>query len=415
MSNPFDLLAWLLGVAALIGLVNHHTVRLPHTIGLLVGGLFLALLLIAGDRLVPTLGLRGVLHAMLDRVDLPQTLLNGFLSFLLFAGAMELDLADLLQRKWTILALALGGTLISTLLIGFGFYGIGAAFGLGLPLIWCFLFGALISPTDPVSVMDVLRRVGVAPGMRAVVAGESLFNDGIGIVLFVVCAELAFGVAGSVTPFLIIRLFLLQAVGGVLFGLATGWLVYAAMRRIDDRNLELILSLALVSVTYSVSGLLGVSGPVAVVVAGIIIGNQGARFAMSAETREHLQRFWSLVEELLNGLLFLLLGLEIAALEPNWPRFIAAAASVPLALAARWCSVTLAALPLNLNETRKFAGLAILTWGGLRGGISVALALSLPAGSDRDLLLAACYGVVLFTIIIQGLTFGRVVSWLMGR
>ncbi len=415
MSNPFDLLAWLLGVAALIGLANHHTVRLPHTIGLLVGGLFLALLLIAGDRLVPALGLRGVLHAMLDRVDLPQTLLNGFLSFLLFAGAMELDLADLLQRKWTILALALGGTLISTVLIGFGFYGIVAALGLGLPLIWCFLFGALISPTDPVSVMDVLRRVGVTPGMRAVVAGESLFNDGIGIVLFVVCAELAFGAAGSVTPFLIIRLFLLQALGGVLFGLATGWLVYAAMRRTDDRNLELILSLALVSVTYSVSGLLGVSGPVAVVVAGIIIGNQGARFAMSAETREYLQRFWSLVEELLNGLLFLLLGLEIAALEPNWLRFSAAAASVPLALAARWCSVTLAALPLNLNETRKFAGLAILTWGGLRGGISVALALSLPAGPDRDLLLASCYVIVLFTIIVQGLTFGRVVSWLMGR
>jgi CPA1 family monovalent cation:H+ antiporter len=415
MSNPFDLLAWLLGVAALIGLANHHTVRLPHTIGLLVGGLFLALLLIAGDRLVPALGLRGVLHAMLDRVDLPQTLLNGFLSFLLFAGAMELDLQDLLQRKWTILALALGGTLISTVLIGFGFYGIVAALGLGVPLIWCFLFGALISPTDPVSVMDVLRRVGVTPGMRAVVAGESLFNDGIGIVLFVVCAQLAFGAAGSVTPLLILRLFLLQALGGVLFGLATGWLVYEAMRRTDDRNLELILSLALVSVTYSVSGLLGVSGPVAVVVAGIIIGNQGARFAMSAETREHLQRFWSLVEELLNGLLFLLLGLEIAALEPNWLRFSAAAASVPLALASRWCSVTLAALPLNLNETRKFTGLAILTWGGLRGGISVALALSLPAGPDRDLLLAACYGVVLFTIIVQGLTFGRVVSWLMGR
>jgi CPA1 family monovalent cation:H+ antiporter len=414
MNNPFDLLAFLLGLAAVLGLLNYWLLRLPSVIGLLVGALGFALLLITIDHAVPSIELRQSLRAMLERVDLSNTLLNGFLSFLLFAGALEVDFADLLARKWTVLALALVGTVLSTLLVAAGMLAISAIANLGLPLVWCLVFGALISPTDPVSVLEVLRRVGIPRPLQATVAGESLFNDGIGVVLFTVVIQMATGATASTGVSGAIALFLIEAVGGGVLGLVGGWLAFITIRRIEDRNLELMISLALVAVTYSLAGFLGVSGPVAVVVAGILIGNHGARLPLSADTREHLQKFWSLIDVVLNSLLFLLIGLEVASIELDERDLIAMAAAIPLCLAARWLSVAASALPLNLTLTDRFSSLAILTWGGLRGGISVALALSLPSGPVKDVLLTACYGVVVFTLIVQGLTLRRVAAWLLG-
>jgi CPA1 family monovalent cation:H+ antiporter len=312
-------------------------------------------------------------------------------------------------RKWTILALATLGTVLSTALVAAALFLASGLLGLGLSLAWCLVFGALISPTDPVSVLDVLKRVGIPRHLQAIVAGESLFNDGVGVVLFTLMLSLAtntqidnFGVSR------IVSLFLLEAVGGGLLGLALGYLAFLLLRRVADYNVELILSLALASGTYSVAGMLGISGPIAVVVAGILIGNHGVGHAMSAATRQHLLGFWRLVEEVLNALLFLLIGLEIAAIDMETRNVIVMFAMLPTVLAVRWLSVAASALPLNLRLPDRRGSFLVLTWGGLRGGLSVAMALSLPEGPSKAPILTIAYGIVVFSIVGQGLTLERV-------
>jgi CPA1 family monovalent cation:H+ antiporter len=408
MQSPFDLLALLLLLAALFGYFNHRFIGLPLTVGLLLMALGLAILLIAADAAAPQLGLKLAIRGLLAGVNFPVALLNGFLSFLLFAGALEVDFAELFARKWTVLALATLGTLLSTALIAAALSGVSAALGIGIPLAWSLVFGALISPTDPVAVLLVLRRVGIPQYLQAIIAGESLFNDGIGVVLFSLLLSLATGSAGGGHGAVAIAgEFLLSAVGGGLLGLALGYVAFVLLRGVDDYNVELIISLALVTGTYSLAGMIGVSGPVAVVVAGILIGNHGMQ-AMSELTRQHLKTFWLLVDDTLNALLFLLIGLEIAAIDLAGRALAATAIMIPVVLAARWLSVTASALPLNLRLPGRFGSFVVLTWGGLRGGISVALALSLPSTAYKDTMLTIGYGIVVFSIVIQGLTLERV-------
>ena len=382
MQSPFDLLALLLVLAGIFGYLNHRILRLPLTVGLLLLALLSALVLIAVGAAFPRLGLKLAIRGLLAGINLPVALLNGFLSFLLFAGALEVDFAELFARKWTILALAIFGTVLSTVLVAAALYGVSAALAIGIPVAWCLVFGALISPTDPVAVLLVLRRVGISQSLQAVIAGESLFNDGIGVVLF---SLLAFARdrsrrAGARAAGDRRRAFVLSAVGGGLLGLALGYGAFLMIRGVDDYNVELIISLALVTGTYSLAGMLRVSGPVAVVVAGILIGNHGMQRAMSERTRQHLKTFWLMIDDTLNALLFLLIGLEIAAIDLTAPALLATAAMIPIALLVRWLSVTASALPLSLRLPRRFGSSLVLTWGGLRGGISVALALSLPPG-----------------------------------
>ncbi len=405
MESPFDLLALLLVLAAIFGYLNHRILRLPLTVGLLLLALFSAVVLIAVGVAFPRLGIKLAIRGLLAGVNFPVALLNGFLSFLLFAGALEVDFQELFARKWTILALAVVGTVLSTGLIAAALFVVAKALGIAIPIPWCLVFGALISPTDPVAVLLVLRRVGIPESLQAVIAGESLFNDGIGVVLFSLLLSLASGSAvGDHGPFSIAEAFTLSTVGGGVLGLALGYAAFLLISGVDDYNVELIISLALVTGTYSLAGMLRVSGPVAVVVAGILMGNHGMQWAMSETTRQHLKTFWLLVDDTLNALLFLLIGLEIAAIDLERHAILATIAMLPIVLLARWVSVTVSALPLSLSLPDRFGSFLVLTWGGLRGGISVALALALPPTPYKDALLTIAYGIVVFSIVVQGLS-----------
>jgi monovalent cation:H+ antiporter, CPA1 family len=362
-------------------------------------------MLIAIGAAFPQHSFKPAIRSLLAAVNFPVALLNGFLSFLLFAGALEVDFAELFARKLTILALATVGTVLSTVLIAAALFGISTALAIAIPPAWCLVFGALISPTDPVAVLLVLRRVGIPQSLQAVIAGESLFNDGIGVVLFSLLLSLATGTAGvEHGPLAIAATFLLSAFGGGLLGLGLGLGAFLMIRGVDDYNVELIISLALVTGTYSLAGILNVSGPVAVVVAGILMGNHGMERAMSETTRQHLKTFWLLVDDTLNALLFLLIGLEIAAIDLERHAIFAMLAMIPAVLLIRWLSVTASALPLNLWLPDWLGSSLVLTWGGLRGGISVAMALALPAGAHKAALLTIAYGIVVFSIVGQGLS-----------
>lgn len=415
MISPFDLVSLLLVLAALFAYANYRLLHLPLTVGLLILALLATLVLIGIDAALPALELKATLAAFLSRVNFPVTLLNGFLSFLLFAGALEVDFGDLFARRWTILALATLGTVLSTLLIGAALFFVSEEFGTPIPLIWCLVFGALISPTDPVAVLLVLRRAGIPRRLEATVAGESLFNDGIGVVLFTLLLSLAEGGGGSSQePLMIVAFFLKEAVGGGLLGLLLGYAGFFLIRRVDDYHVELLISLALASGTYSLAATLGLSGPVAVVAAGIFFGNNMER-ATSELTRQNLKTFWLFIDDILNAILFLLIGLEFAAVALNKSALLAMAAMIPIVLVARALSVALSALPLSRRLPSRFGSLAVLTWGGLRGGISVALALSLPPTLYKDPILTISYGVVVFSIVVQGLTLERVARMTLPR
>lgn len=410
-TTLFDLAALLLTLAAAFGYLNHRWLKLPHTIGLVVIALLASLGVLVLDLLAPSLGFQAAVRGMVESLDFPELLMEGMLSLLLFAGALHVDLEQMAQRKWAIGVMATVGVLISTFIVGYATFLVAGWLGFAIPLTYCLVFGALISPTDPIAVLGILKTIDVPPALEAKIAGESLFNDGVGIVVFTIMVAIAVGTEGGhpITPVSIAELFLVEAVGGAVLGLVAGFLAYRAIGSIDEHNLEVLITLALVTLTYSAALALHISGPIAVVVAGLLIGNHGKKFAMSETTRDHLFKFWSLTDEVLNSILFLMIGFEVLAFTFTVSSGLAMVAAVPIVLAARFVAV---AVPITgLATMREFTkgAIPVLTWGGLRGGISVALALSLPDFPDKDLVLALTYGVVIFSIVVQGLTVGRVV------
>ena len=398
--------AILIVLAAVFGYANFRLLGLPHTIGLTVMGAAASLAVVGVDALVPGFGLGRTVRGFLAEIDFRATLMEGLLSFLLFAGALHVDLSILLRRKWAVLVLATAGVLISTLIVGFGFKGLSLALGLEVPVIWCLLFGALISPTDPVAVLGILKTVRVPETLKAKVAGESLFNDGIGIVLFSILLAAAVG-SDRFSLLEAGEMFLVEAVGGGLFGLLIGWIGFQAMKRVDEHNLEVTITLAIVMGGYAAAQVLHLSGPVAMAVAGLLIGNHGVALAMSETTRRHLTGFWSLVDEILNSVLFLLIGLEVVAITAEVSYLLAGLASIVLVLVARAVSVGLPMAALRRVSPFTRGAFPILVWGGLRGGISIALALTLPEGPTQELILTVSYVVVVFSVIVQGATVGK--------
>ncbi len=412
--TPFDAAAILIVLAAALGYLNQRFLHLPQSVGLTALGAIASLAVIGVDRLLPSSDLGPSVVRFVNAIDFRATLMDGMLSFLLFAGALHVDWNDMRRGRWPILALSTVGVLLSTFLIGGGFHLTAGAIGLNVPIAWCLVFGALISPTDPVAVIGALKTANVTPTLEATVAGESLFNDGVGVVMFSIILETALGGA-AFAPGRALSLFAMEAGGGVILGLVVGWIACRGMRTIDQYNVEIMLSLAVVMGGYALAHHLHVSGPVAMAVAGLVIGNQGVKHAMSDTTRDYLLKFWSLIDDIFNAVLFLLIGLVVVTIPFDRKLILAGVLAIPLALAARAISVL---LPLaGLRPLLSLGRLAppTLIWGGLRGGISIALALSLPQGSARSTVLAATYVVVLFSVIIQGGTIGRLLAWLEPR
>jgi CPA1 family monovalent cation:H+ antiporter len=410
--NLFHVLALLLAIAALFSYLNHRFLRLPTTIGLMLIALSFSLGLLLLKPLAE--GVEDKVVLMLKSVDFDATVLHGMLGFLLFAGALHVNLAELAEQRWMIAFLATFGIIGSTAIIGVLCALAFRVTGLDVPFIDCLLFGALISPTDPIAVLGILRQVGAPASLAAKITGESLFNDGIAVVVFLVITDIAAG-GNAVSPGAVLALFLQQAAGGVLFGLAAGYLAYRMLRDVDNYQVEMLITLALVTCGYALAEKMGLSAPIAIVVAGLLIGNHGKLLPMAERTRERLDTFWVLVDEVLNAVLFALIGLEMLVLVFREQYLAAGLIAIPVVLLARFITV---GLPITLmRRFRSFSpnAVKIITWGGLRGGISIALALSLPASEVRKTLVAITYIVVVFSILVQGLTMGRLIRRLNSR
>jgi CPA1 family monovalent cation:H+ antiporter len=358
------------------------------------------------EAVVPGLDITSNLQSAIGQIDFYGTIMNGLLAFLLFAGALHVDFEMLKNEKWPIGFMATFGVVVSTVVVAGCLWWAAGLVGIEVPFAWALVFGALISPTDPVAVLSLLKTVDVPESLKAKIAGESLFNDGVAVVAFTLLLAAAVATAGEadLSPWHIGELFLHEGVGGVAFGFAMGWLAYRLMASIDDHVVEVLISIAVCALTYAVSLRLHVSGPIAVVVAGLLIGNRGARYAMSEKVRDYMFAFWEIVDEVLNSVLFLLIGLEVLVLSFDAAHVGLMAVAIPAVLVGRLVSVS---SPLVLRPMRKSFGVGsipVLTWGGLRGGVSVALALSLPDSDYKPVLLAATYAVVVFSIVVQGLT-----------
>ncbi len=393
-------------MSALFGYLNHRFLKLPIKIGLMVIALAMSLVLVLLNYL--GVGLAGEARALVQGIDFNVTLMQGMLSFLLFAGALHVNLDDLFEQKWIIAILASFGVALSTFIVGsLAYYAFGVV-GLDLPYIYCLLFGALISPTDPIAVVGIMKLARAPKTLETKMTGESLFNDGVGIVIFLVLLDVA--VTGEASVPAIATLFVGEAIGGAVIGLALGYPAYRMLRSTNQYQVEILITLALVMGGYQLASAVHASGPIAVVVIGLLIGNHGRRFAMSDATRQHLDSFWELIDELLNAILFVLIGLVVVDITFRVDYLEAAFIAIPIVLFSRFVCV---GVPIQLMSlVREFSNRAtlILTWGGLRGGISVALTLSLPPGPARDAIISITYGVVAFSIIVQGLTIRRVVE-----
>lgn len=403
----FDMVAILITLAASFSLINYKTIKLPNGIGIMLIGLLMSIALIVLTK-IGWFSTDSILH-IFKEIDFNQAVLNGMLSFLLFAGALHVNINKLAELADTIAILATIGVAISAGIVSVVTFYIFVWLGIDVSYMYCLLFGVLISPTDPIAVMGILKKIGAPKSIEVKITGESLFNDGVAVVFFIVVLELAIDPSSASFKHISL-LFLKEAVGGAIYGFVIGYVAYLMLKAVDDYQVEVLITLALVMGGYALAQHLHLSGPIAIVVAGLMIGNKGRKLAMSDNTRKRLDDFWELIDEVLNALLFLLIGVELLIIEITQSYIIAALLIIPTVLLSRFISVGLPVSLLKFKNSYSPHAVKILTWGGLRGGISVALALSIPEGPWRDPLLTATYGVVIFSILVQGLTIGKVAA-----
>ena len=408
--NFLQITSLLIVLAGGFGAINYLFLKLPSAIGILVVSLLASFGLLGLDLIVPQLGIADTVRGIVTGIDFSEALLEGMLGLLLFAGALHVKLSDLRAQWRVVFLMATLGIALSTAIVGFGF-----SWVTGMPLLTALVFGALISPTDPVAVLGVLREADLPKTLETKIAGESLFNDGVGYVVFLVLVGLAFphhgghGDAGD--PLLgAATLFVQEAVGGAVLGIVLGWLTFRVMRRIDDYPLEVLLTLGLAFGGYELAVWLHVSAPIMAVCAGLLIGDVGTARGMSEETRSYVDAFWKLIDEILNAVLFLMIGFEVFAIAFSGDVFLTAMFAIILALFARFVAVAVPIAMLRPFRSFDKGVTRIMTWGGLKGGISVALALSLPDGEWKPLILTCTYVVVIFSIIVQGLTVARLAN-----
>lgn len=398
-------------LVAVFAYINHRFIKWPPTIGIMT-------LSLISSILVATLGSRSIISdkavQLASSLDFQYLLMNFMLSFLLFAGAIHIDAVKLKQERWPVLALATFGILISTFLIGGLVCYLFKLFHLPVPFIYCLLFGSLISPTDPIAVLAILKQAKIPSSLELKISGESLFNDGVAVVIFITIAEVARS-GGDFSAFGTTALFLREAGGGLIFGGLLGYLGFWALKSIDDYKVEVLITLALVTGGYFVAGELHISGPLAMVVAGIITGNKVKEEEISDVTRDYLGKFWELIDEILNSVLFMLIGLEMLIIKINSTVLVIGFICIGLTLFARWVSVIFPVYLLRYKIKFEKNAVAVLTWGGLRGGLSVAMALSLGSGMHRDEFVLITYMIVVFSIIVQGLTIGKLARKLQTR
>lgn len=402
--EAYDIITVIVLLAAAFGYINHKFIKLPDTIGIMLLSVSASLIAVVLDHFSP-LSFTSIINTI-NQIDFHSVVLNIMLGFLLFAAAIHIDINKLKSERAAIITFATIGTILSTAIVGMLFYFATRLFGFSLTVVDCLLFGALISPTDPIAVIGILRKANIPPSLEAKISGESLFNDGVGVVLFITLLEIK-NIGLSEVSFLnVAGFFLKEAGGGLLLGLALGYLCFWTIRSIDDYVTEVMITLAFVMGSYALAGILHVSGPLAMVVAGLITGSKALKLGVSDLTHDYLSKFWELIDALMNAVLFLLIGLVMLTIDFSVTLFLLACITIVIVLLARLISVFLPIIFLN-KKTFENNAVPILTWGALRGGISVALALAVPNNMHGNMFVSVTYTVVLFSIMVQGLTIGK--------
>jgi monovalent cation:H+ antiporter, CPA1 family len=401
----YNIITIIILLAATFGYINQRFIKLPGIIGIMIISLGASLAVIALDKIYPEFFINAI--DSIRAIDFNTVVLKVMLSFLLFAAAIHIDLKKLRSERKAIITFSTISIFISTLVVGFLFYITTSLFGLRVNFLYCLLFGALISPTDPIAVAGILKKAKIPSSLETKISGESLFNDGVGVVLFIAFYEIAQKGLENITTWNILWLFIREAGGGLLLGWLLGYLCYLALKSIDNYVVEILITLAIVMGGYALAGELHVSGPLAMVVAGLITGDKIMALGISDTTRDYLGKFWELIDELMNAVLFLLIGFEMLIVAFNLTLFWLGCIAVVIVLFARLISVSLPIVILKNKKAFENNAIPILTWGALRGGISVALALSVPKYMYGDMFVSITYIVVLFSIVVQGLTIGK--------
>jgi len=399
----------LIVLASFFAYINLRFIRLPSTIGIMLMAIFLSLIVrVVGDGLFS--GVTLDLFTLVSKVDFTEVLMGAMLNFLLFAGAIHVNLSDLREHRTPIFTFSTVSVIISTFVVGSILYYAAPLFHVQLPFLYCLLFGSLISPTDPIAVLGILKQAGVRKSLETKIAGESLFNDGVAVVLFAVILQLTQSAHADISILSISWLLVKGAVGGLLLGIALGFGASRAMKSVDDYIVSVLITLSVVMGGYLIAKTIHISSPLTMVAAGLIIGNYGKKAAMSSMTKDYVNKFWELVDEIMNAVLFLFIGFELLVIPDIVGHWALGLSCIIFVLLGRLLSIWIPSWIVRFRNKFTRGTLIVLVWGGLRGGVSIALALSLPGGEYKDLLLEITYFVVVFSIVFQGLTIGKVAN-----